>query len=92
MRPPIVMCFFPYRSRFLGSLLSELRSVALDRKPGEKKRPPRTPKCAHSVCSCMTTLGKYCSAQCGADASERSRGLATLLESDSEDGGFALPS
>lgn len=34
MRPPIVMCSFPYRSRFLGSLLSELRSVALDRKPG----------------------------------------------------------
>jgi hypothetical protein len=27
-------------------------------------------KCAPPVCSCMTTLGKYCSAQCGADASE----------------------
>jgi hypothetical protein len=23
-------------------------------------------KCAHPVCSCMTTSGKYCSAQCEA--------------------------
>jgi hypothetical protein len=26
----------------------------------------KTEKCAHPVCSCVTTLGKYCSTQCEA--------------------------
>jgi len=26
----------------------------------------KTEKCAHPVCSCMTTAGKYCSVECEA--------------------------
>jgi hypothetical protein len=51
---------------FLGTSIWSWTS-ALDPKLGGKKMvSEKTEKCAHPLCSCVTTSGKYCSAECQA--------------------------
>jgi hypothetical protein len=61
------MCSFQYRNIFPWELAFGLGSSELDPKLGEKEMlSEKAEKCAHPLCSCVATSGKYCSAECQA--------------------------
>ena len=63
----IAMCSFQCRNIFPWELAFGLGSSELDPKLGEKEMvSEKAEKCAHPLCSCVATSGKYCSAECQA--------------------------
>src|ERR1035438_2680032 len=63
----IAMCSFQYRNIVSWELAFGLGSSRLDPKLREKEMlSEKAEKCAHSLCSCVATSDKYCSAECQA--------------------------
>src|ERR1035438_2483926 len=63
----IAMCSFLYRNTFYWELAFGVGSSERDPKLGEKEMDStKAEKCAHPLCSCVATSGKYCSAECQA--------------------------
>ena len=67
VRTTVTRCSFLYRNTLSWRLAFGLGSSDLDPKLGGKKMASeKAEKCAHPLCSCVTTSGKYCSAECQA--------------------------
>jgi hypothetical protein len=87
----IAMCSFQCRNIFSWELAFGLGSSRLDPKLGEKEMlSEKAEKCAHSLCSCVATSGKYCSAECQAteqsvkQRKRRRRSLARVYTPDAK--------
>src|ERR1019366_9156598 len=67
VRTTVARCSFLYRNTFSWELAFELGLSQLDPKLGEKEMDStKAEKCAHPLCSCVASSGKYCSAECQA--------------------------
>ena len=63
----IAMCSFLYRNTFSWELAFGLGHPLLIRSWDNKEMDSmKAEKCAHPLCSCVATSGKYCSAECQA--------------------------